>query len=252
MVFISQKLDQFAYFAAQLERHDWRGLDVLDFGGNIGNLLRDPTARLDESRYWCLDVDAEAAAQASERNPSAHWLTYDRFCFHFNPRGLPGLALPNLGQSFDIICAYSVFTNTSRADMLDLVGQLRAWLRAGGVLAFTFIDPHHRAWPDSYLGTNLRWRLERSRQFGHTVDVEAVLSEAGDAPWLTLVNHDRLLVGHEDLGPEPIPPDQQLAYSGFYTVEAMQAVFPDARVRAPVNGEMQHCCILGPAQPSSR
>jgi hypothetical protein len=245
MGFISQKHDQFAYFAAQLGRRDWHGLDVLDFGGNVGNMLGDPTSTIDEDRYWCLDIDADAIAEGRRRHPRAHFRVYDRHCFHFNPGGVVGLPLPAFERRFAIICAYSVFTNTSRADMLDLVAQLRGGLAEGGQLAFTFIDPHHHAWPEQYPGDNLRWRLERSRSFGHEVDVEGVHRAAAGAAWCTVVNHDRLFVEHEDV--PTFAPGQQLAYSAFYTAETMQSLHPDAIIRLPANGEMQHCCILGPA-----
>jgi SAM-dependent methyltransferase len=243
MVFISQKHDQFAYFSAQLGIRDWHDMDVLDFGGNVGNMLRDPTSTIDESRYWCIDVDAAALAVAATTHPRAHWLAYDRWCFYFNPHGVRGLPLPPVAARFDIICAYSVFTNTSRADMLELVAQLRGLLVPTGVLAFTFTDPYWCAWPGEYAGDNLQWRLERSRSFGHELDVEAIRRGVGGAPWFTLVNHDTLYVGHEDI-PE-IPAEQQSWYGAFHTAEHMQALYPEAIIRAPANGEMQHCCILG-------
>ena len=46
MTFISKKTGQFRYFALQLGSFDWQGKDVLDFGGNIGNLLLDPSGRV--------------------------------------------------------------------------------------------------------------------------------------------------------------------------------------------------------------
>lgn len=245
MVFISQKHDQLAYFAAQLGIHDWRDLHVLDFGGNVGNMLRDPACTIDESRYWCVDVDAAALAVAAAERPRAHWLAYDRWCFYFNPHGVRGLPLPPMDQRFDVICAYSVFTNTSRADMLEQVAQLRGLLVPAGRLAFTFIDPYHAPWPGEYHGDNLQWRLERSRSFGHDLDIEAIRRGVGGAPWFTLVNHDALYVGHEEI-PE-LPPEQQSWYCAFYTAAAMQSLFPDATIRPPAQREMQHCCILGPA-----
>ena len=79
-------------------------------------------------------------------------------------------------EKFDYIVAYSVFTNTSRTDMLDLVSQLEGKLAAGGALAFTFIDPHYSSWPDRYPGNNLVWRLEREiyleGEKGNTLDID--------------------------------------------------------------------------------
>ena len=44
LAFISQKHGQFTYFSMQLGEPDWSKLDLLDFGGNVGNILRDPTS----------------------------------------------------------------------------------------------------------------------------------------------------------------------------------------------------------------
>ncbi len=137
MAFFSTKTDQFRYFATQLGDSTWRNKDVLDFGGNIGNILRDPSSTIDEERYWCIDVDRDAIDKGKTTHPRSQWLFYDRYCFFFNPRGRPGLALPELHQKFDYIVAFSVFTNTVQVDMLDLVEQLKALLKASGKLAFT-------------------------------------------------------------------------------------------------------------------
>ena len=60
MPFFSAKTDQFTYFSEQVGERLWQGKNVLDFGGNIGNILRDPNSTIDEERYWCLDVVQES------------------------------------------------------------------------------------------------------------------------------------------------------------------------------------------------
>jgi hypothetical protein len=60
MTFISKKLGQFPYFDQQLGQPDWRGKRVLDFGGNIGNLLRHESSTIDHDKYWCIDVSKDA------------------------------------------------------------------------------------------------------------------------------------------------------------------------------------------------
>src|SRR6185503_5902630 len=98
----------------------------------------------------------------------------------------------------DYVVAYSVFTNTSRSDMLELVDQLESRLAHNGALAFTFIDPHYCSWPERYPGNNLRWRLEREVQLekekGNTLDIdlERLSKSAEDANWFVLVNGEDL------------------------------------------------------------
>lgn len=55
-------LGQFAYFDTLLNHPIWKGKKVLDFGGNIGNLLMNPDSTIEENQYWCMAVDEEAIA----------------------------------------------------------------------------------------------------------------------------------------------------------------------------------------------
>ena len=130
--------------ARQLGDAMWRDKDVLDFGGNIGNMLRDPNSTIDVERYWCLDVDKEAIANGRSTYPQAHWVWYNRYCFFFNPSGLPHVKLPEFPQRFDYIVAYSVFPNTLATDMMDLVRQLSGLLKK---------KPHRRKGHGTSLGS---------------------------------------------------------------------------------------------------
>ena len=248
MPFLSTKIGQFTYFSLQLNEREWRGKYVLDFGGNIGNMLRDPNSTIDEERYWCLDVVQESIEKGKAAFPKAHWVFYDRYSFFFNPHGSSQLKLPELNRSFDYVVAYSVFTNTSRTDMFDLVDQLRARLDDGGALAFTFIDPHHFSWPGRYDGNNLRWRLEREifleKEKGNTleIDVEDLMDRARGAPWFVLVNGEDLYLETE--ATNTYEPERQRTYHTFYSVEYMKSLYPEATILPPVNDEMQHCCVI--------
>ena len=248
MAFLSTKTGQFTYFSLQLDDADWRGKDVLDFGGNIGNMLRDPNCTIDHERYWCLDVVRESIETGKSTFPKSHWIFYDRYCFFFNPQGVKSLALPQIEERFDYVVAYSVFTNTSQTDMLDLVRQLEARLKDGGALAFTFIDPQHCSWPDRYNGNNLVWRLEREiyleREKGNTldIDVNGLAARARDAAWFVLVNGEDLYLETEET--RSYEPAQQRTYHTFYTADYMRSLFPEATILPPANDEMQHCCVI--------
>jgi len=233
---------QFAYFDRQLDHPAWGGKRVLDFGGNTGNLLSSPDCPIRHEDYYCLDIIRDALEVGRERFPRAHWVHYDRYNCSFNPEGVAGLPLPDLGVEFDLILAYSVFTHTPRAEMNELVGQLFARLAQGGVLAFTFLDPHARSWPETYGGNNLRWRLERSRELNPAVDVAGLLDEGRGAEWCALVDGTRLYVN--DDGTWQDGAETCMTYNVYHTAAFMRREFPRAVVRPPVNGEMQHCCIL--------
>lgn len=222
---------QFAYFDRQLDHPDWKGKSVLDFGGNRGNILRDPACRIEPQNYHCVDVIREAIDEGRQTFPEAHWFHYDRYNCSFNPEGAVDLPIPNLGREFDVILAYSVFTHTTLEEMKEMVGQLEQRLAPEGCLAFTFIDPHWRG--------NLRWRLERANP---DADLESILDRSRGAGWCALVNGAELFV--ENNGRWSNETDSCLTYHVFYTEEFLREQFPQAIVRRPVNDEMQHCCII--------
>ena len=226
----SVKASQFAYFDSQLGHPDWTGKSVLDFGGNRGSILHDPDCEIRRQNYYCLDVIREAIDEGRALFPDAHWFHYDRFNCSFNPEGVVDLPVPDFGREFDIILAYSVFTHTTLEEMHDLVAQLETRLAPGGMLAFTFIDPHWR--------NNLQWRLERSDRQN---DLETLLERSRNARWCSLVNGELFV---ESNGQWTNETQSCMTYHVFYTQEFMREQFPHATIRPPINGEVQHCCII--------
>jgi SAM-dependent methyltransferase len=233
---------QFDYFDRQLDHPDWSRKTVLDFGGNAGNLLRDPGCTIEPANYYCVDVLREALEEGRNKFPAAHWTHYNRYNCSFNPDGIPDLPIPNLGVAFDMILAYSVFTHTTRDEMHDLVEQLRSRLAPEGLLAFTFIDPHFNPWPLTYNGNNLRWRLEKFSKTNRDMDVYGMSEQSRDASWCALVDGTNLYVNSSGFWDDKVK--TCITYHVYYTVGFLQREFPDALIRPPVNDEMQHCCIL--------
>lgn len=233
------KSSQFAYFNEQLGQPDWNGKLVFDFGGNRGGLLLDPACTIRQQDYYCVDVVADAIKEGRRLFPLAHFEHYDRYNRSFNPEGTRDLRVPDLGCRFDFILAYSVFTHTTLDEMKDLVGQLEALLAPGGALAFTFIDPNWRSWAGKYPGSNLEWRLDKK---AHLLDIPPLLKEAQDAEWCSLINGAELYVNSN--GPWDLSPETCATYNVFYTEDFLRRQFPNAKICAPVNDEMQHCAIL--------
>jgi SAM-dependent methyltransferase len=225
------KATQFAYFDAQLDHPDWRDKRVLDFGGNKGNLLLEPACTIGRGNYYCLDVIREAIDEGRKLFPEANWFHYDRYNCSFNPEGVVDLPVPALGVEFDFILAYSVFTHTTWEETKDLVEQLRARLAPGGALAFTFIDPHWES--------NLRWRLEKRNSADR---VEALLAKSREADWCSLVDGTELYVNSS--GTWRDKSENCITYNVYYTENVLREQFPGAKIKKPVNGEMQHCCEI--------
>ncbi len=242
---LRRKSGQFSYFDQQLGCPDWTGKSVLDFGGNQGDLLAGSDGRIRAEDYCCVDVLEEAVAEGRRRFPQARWVYFDRFNCSFNPQGIANCPLPALGGPFDLILAYSVFTHTTREDMHDLVEQLRALLSRDGRLAFTFIDPHHRSWPGDDDGNNLKWRLQRVFDADPLSDYKPLLERSRGAQWCALVGGRDLFVN--DNGSWRDDAGSAMSYHVFHTAQFLQQEFPDSVIQPPVNGEMQHCCIIRPA-----
>jgi hypothetical protein len=242
VTFVPSRTDRFGYFSEQLDESDWRGKNVLDFGGSDGSLLRDPRATIDEARYWCVDVSEEAITRGRTEYPNAHWLFYDRYSFYYNPRGVPELTIPDPGPRFDIIAAYSVFTSTRAAETMALVRQLETLLTSGGTLAFTFIDPHYHSWPERNAGSNLQWRLEKERSEGADVDVCALVGRAHGAPYCVLLNNTDLYLDDRTIPQYPLT--AQRTCHVYYAAERMAEMFPEATIKRPPENEMQHCGII--------
>ena len=241
--FLSTKSGQFAYFSKQLRLETWHGLYVLDFGGNVGNLLQDPNSTIAEERYWCIDIVREAIEAGRSLYPKGNWVFYNRYSFSFNPTGIPRLPIPPLGREFNVIIAFSVFTNTTPSEMFELVGQLKDNLTDDGILAFTFIDPNH--WPHGdYNGSAFQWRLEEERRRGLLTEREkyGLLKRAQFAEWFMLVNGRYLFVETEEIETN-LREEQRTCYV-FHTEDYMRSHFPGAAIAPPVNNEMQWCCML--------
>ena len=244
MTFTSTRFGQFTYFSTQLGDTNWHGKNILDFGGNIGNILKDPNSTIDPERYWCLDVDQDSVDQGRLEFPRSHWVFYNRYSFFFNPQGTRSLPLPALDETFTYIVAFSVFTNTSETDMLELVDDLKKVLQPGGALAFTFIDPYYTTWGAERSRNNLQWRLDLETERRHisAEQAEEVDERARGAKWFILINGGDLYIETEKV--RCYPPEEQRTFHVFHTTDYMKSLFPNATIRPPVNNEMQHCCII--------
>ena len=240
--FQRRKRGQFNYFDRQLGFPDWKTKAVLDFGGNIGDLFKDSNGKIAEKDYYCTDVLDEAIKAGKNRFPDAHWFHYNRYNPSFNPNGIKGISLPEMGTNFHHILAYSVFSHTTLEDMHDLTQQLVQRLHPGGTLAFTFIDPHFRSQPIESPMTNLEWRLEENCADNSSISVQNILQTANAARWCSLVGDERLYVNSNGKWPTEIT--DCTSYHVYYTAGFMQQEFPNSKIQLPVNNDMQHCCLI--------
>ncbi|MGH3326933.1 MAG: class I SAM-dependent methyltransferase [Streptomycetales bacterium] len=250
--FVSLRFDQFAYFDTVLDHPDWSGKRVLDYGGNVGNMLVDPDCAIEPANYWSLDVSWDAIAEGRRRHPDAHFVFYDRHSCQYNPSGAPGLPVPDMATTFDVIVSLSVITHMSQTQALEVVRDLRGHLAPGGVMAMTFMDPNWvppAGWVRPNYGpglSNLRWRLDKARANDPTVDVEAVArrveADSDRISWVVLLNDAELILDHDDATRAENQPHE--SYMGFCTPAHMRTLLSHALIRPPDPPERYHCAII--------
>jgi len=240
MSWISRARGQFAFFDSVLGKPDWKDKRVLDFGGNVGNLLRDPNCTIKPRNYWCIDVSRDAIQTGKRDFPDAHWFFLDRYNFAFNPTGIAGMRLPELDVRFDFILAYSVFTHIASEEMIETIDELRRLLEKGGLLAVSFFDPNVIVRSEPGGPTTLKKRLEKIRKDNGSIDVEGLLEQARNARRCIIVNDGDLYVDCDDIGNHM----EHKSFQTFFTHDFMKELFPEAIIQPPLNGGPHSCCIL--------
>lgn len=244
---VSTRVTQFDYFDELLGDVDWRGLKVLDFGGNVGTFLVGAGQNVDHADYWCIDLNQTVIEQGRRDYPQANFVHYNRYSSQFNPNGVRYLPVPDCGLKFDVILAFSVFTHVHQSEMVELVGQLKKMLSQDGVLAFTFCDPRYdRSWsnPELPAGTDVRKNLEQSRVRNSAREIDDIVERACQANWCVLIDEDLYVEPGDEISLQQRHGKPGESYCSFFKEEYIASLFPAAEVLPPVRPEWQHCCIL--------
>jgi SAM-dependent methyltransferase len=250
--FFSGRTLQYDHFNAHLGSPDWIGKKILDFGGNVGGFLMGAPSRIKQEDYWCIDLHNPALERGRKALPRAHFIFYNRYHNLYNPAGIVDLPVPDVGQMFDFILAFSVFTHTSVQEMREILDQLGRMLKSGGTLAFTFGDPDYDPVKDPRYdmtcadeevtwGSNLRHRLLREKPNYPGIEVERFVAQARGAKWCVLAGN-RFYVDPDDLSPAEAEPG--VCYHQFHTVAFVKELVPRAEIFAPLSPLRQHCCVL--------
>ena len=221
---------QFEYFDAALRSPDWRDATVLDFGGNQGGFLRDPLCTVRHENYWSVDVSRRAIEAGARRFPRAHFVAYDRFHPLYNREGRKDVRIPPQ-RTFDFIIAYSVMTHLLPSEMTATVGELKAKLSPGGVLAFTFEDLGYKPVEEPSL-SNYADSLRHCRRLG----IEPKASRRKGS-WSILAD------GEMFIETEAIGERGGMFLDVFYTPEAMRRFIPEAEI-VPPPVYRQHCAVV--------
>lgn len=238
MPYIADNTGQFTYFDTIFGHPTWKGKTILDFGGNVGNILLEPGAKIEHDKYWCLDVDRDAIDIGQKRYPQAHFVFYNCYNREFNPNGVKDLSIPEFECRFDYILSVSALgMHIPKMEILPLIDNMNQWLKDDGVLAFTFVHPHHI--PFDSKETNLEYYVK-----------ERFLKERFDrlpenkrhCCWYTLTKNEIYVetdVLNENDGATP-----EQRFMKFYTPDFMRSLCPRAEIFAPVRPLRSHCCVL--------
>lgn len=242
---ISTRSTQFCYFDTLLGSPAWKGRKILDLGGNVGTFLAGAGDAVNHEDYWCVDLNRKVIQYGRSDYPRAHFVHYDRFSTQYNPDGVRHLPIPDCGVKFDFALAFSVFTHVHRDEVLELVGQLRNMLKAGGTLAFTFCDARFdRSLTDSGKPSMDTVAMIEKQRRDQGITENEVLARARESDWFLQIDNDVYV----EPGPEFCHQERlgrpRESYCSFFSTEYMQSLFPGGKVLPPVEPEWQHCCVL--------
>ncbi len=221
----------YTYFNEVLGFPDWSSKNILDFGGNVGNFLKDPNCNVHPSYYTCLDISKAAIDHGQAEFPKANWLYYNRYNCVYNKLGHKNESLPQLQNKFDFILAFSVFTHTSQKEMLSTVqNELMPLLNKTGKLAFTFLEP--------YMISHF---VDKRIQNNPEISQDNIILQTENLSHFYYINDDIIQFEFKDDGTEDL---QHLL--SFYSVSDIQNLFSNYKTNLYTvpNSLLQSCIVL--------
>lgn len=221
---------RFTYFNQQLKNVNWSTDKILDYGGNWGNLLRDPDSTIPPSNYWCVDVSSDAIEQGKKDYPDAHWFHYNKWNHCYNSKGDKSTKLPNFETKFNLITAFSVVTHVTEEDMLEIIYEdLFPLLEPNGILAFTLLEPSALIYFSSKRGLGL-------------ASSSKLITQAAKHKQGFYYINDNIVCGVE----ESLPLESSDFFVSFYSIERAKELFKKnlVEIKKSSNNELQYSVIL--------
>jgi SAM-dependent methyltransferase len=180
------------FFDLMHDAPDWSKSTILDIGGNRGNLLLDAlemnqleSRKFQAEQYTCLEVDLEAIEYGKTTHPDANWIHHNAFNNVYNIDGIDELPLPFEDRTFDVICAYSVYSHTTFKQFIhDLIEILRV-CKTGGSIAITLVDI-----------VSAEWFVEKRKEDYNVKRPPIVIEDIqkiGPSDYIYYVNNDLLI-----------------------------------------------------------
>lgn len=113
---------------------DLQNKKILDFGCNHSNFLKFGFS----GDYTGVDIDLSIIQANRITYPNSKFIHYDT---HNNQYNISNKKIKfETDETYDLICAFSVFTHTCFKEYMDTVNHLRQYLNKDGQILSTFID----------------------------------------------------------------------------------------------------------------
>lgn len=146
------------------------GIDFLDFGCGSGRVASALAKRMRLKSYLGTDVVRELLDYAHSKCPP-----HFRFVLH------PEYGIPAPDRSFDMACAFSVFTHLLQSETFIYLQDIARTLRPGGTLVFSFLELADEAQWHVFDWTVTRQRKDRAPHLNEFTDREQIKAMAGHA-----------------------------------------------------------------------
>jgi len=146
----------FQVFSSSMLNIDWHNVSILDYGCNQGNYLNSARGYIDTTKYIGADIMLKSIMTATNIHTDCKFLHYNKWHQAWNPNGEKNLNLSNvpMGEKFDVILCYSVFTHTTFEQTKHELEDLKKLLNPNGIILFTI-------WSKEIFPMFNKWLLER-------------------------------------------------------------------------------------------
>jgi hypothetical protein len=135
---VFRKMNTFDAFSEMCK--DFQDKNILDFGGNRGNLIESSDGKILPKNYTCMDLSQEALDVVKETFPESRTIHWNRYDHMYNKEGDKNLKFPHsvFGPIYDIGFANSVFTHHTEEGMMYCLKELSKICKE---IYFTYVDP---------------------------------------------------------------------------------------------------------------
>jgi SAM-dependent methyltransferase len=139
---------------------DWKTVSILDYGCNVGNYLSSANTVINKENYIGIDINQEAISIAKNRFPEYNFVHYNKWHQAYNPTGDRNIKASHiLGNKFDVIILYSVFTHDTLSNLKKELADLTLMLKEDGIIMFTvwnlkIFEPFYKYYQNIHSGVN--------------------------------------------------------------------------------------------------